>query len=41
VVVSVAGHRRSVTEGILTCVTVRHRRTFTLAKREGGMKVAD
>jgi len=29
VVFSVAGQRCSVIEGILTCVTVRHRRTLT------------
>ena len=29
VVVSVAGQRHSVIEGILTCVVVRHRKTLT------------
>jgi hypothetical protein len=39
VVVSVAGERRSVIEGILTCVIARHRRTFTAAKCKAGKKV--
>ena len=41
VVVSVAGKRRSVTEGILTCVIARHRRTLTVAKWEAGKNVLD
>jgi hypothetical protein len=38
VVISVAGERRSVIEGIITRVIARHRRTLTGAKWGGGRK---
>jgi len=39
VVVSVLGQRRYTIEGILTCVTVRHRKTLTWVKWKEGRKV--
>jgi len=40
-VVSVAGQKHSMIEGILTCVIARHRRTITRGKWEKGKNVLD